>query len=772
MKIKRQPLLRAFEGVPSREEGKTPEEVDSVMALGIADEEELVCIEDLEGILASDPIPIQTKEVVDAVAGEGEEVKQQIIQRSRRDNGPSLDTKFREPCSDRKDDNVENCIADESITVDKITDDLNENSENLASSSSQHNSHSPPASGIGRFLTNNLASWKKLPKSSFACDIIINGVRLPFVNKLKARQALKRVGPLRYYSPRKRRILEEECNRLLSLGVIEEIPKTSFFYSNYIFYKIKPDGTIRLIFDMKCLNTLLKKPSFSMLKSKSLFPYLHLNSWACKLDLQDAYWHIPLHSSAKRFLTFQLGKRKFRWMVVPFGLKTAPYIFSKIMYTVIKYIRSQYNILIFCYLDDILILAKSFLECKSHIQIVIQILSDLGWKISHNKSITEPAQEIEFLGVYYDLVNKTMKPMQKNIDKSIKITNKVLNLTISDLKLHQRLIGSLSFCSSYTLYGCYYLKFLHRFHYYFSQGIRVIPPSFKNFLEVWNKSIMYREICIPKSQVDLELYTDASNLGWGGALAENGEITSIKGTWSSQEYSFHINVKELLACVHSVKIFKSRLYNKVLLIHIDSKVTLCWIRKLGSIKNELAHALIKELLEIMEKFNIQIRTRWIKGTNNILADSLSREAGNLHPEVSLSNSLYNLICKDLKIFPEIDLFTDGLNSKCIRFCSSVPNPNSICINAFNINWGGSVPLYAFPPGHLLSKVVFKINRECNNNMLFCVVSQGMEPWIPLVMKVAKKVESYKIRVEGSQIVQSGSTIHSALPLSSLIAFKI
>ena len=157
-------------------------------------------------------------------------------------------------------------------------------------------------------------------------------MRLPFVNKLKARQALKRVGPLRYYSPRKRRILEEECNRLLSLGVIEEIPKTSFFYSNYIFYKIKPDGTIRLIFDMKCLNTLLKKPSFSMLKSKSLFPYLHLNSWACKLDLQDAYWHIPLHSSAKRFLTFQLGKRKFRWMVVPFGLKTAPYIFSKIIH--------------------------------------------------------------------------------------------------------------------------------------------------------------------------------------------------------------------------------------------------------------------------------------------------------------------------------------------------------------------------------------------------------------------------------------------------------
>ena len=74
---------------------------------------------------------------------------------------------------------------------------------------------------------------------------------------------------------------------------------------------------------MKLLNTMIKKPSSSMLRANTLFPYLQLNSWACKLDLKDAYWHVPLHDSAQKFLTFKLGKRKLKWTVAPFGLKTA-----------------------------------------------------------------------------------------------------------------------------------------------------------------------------------------------------------------------------------------------------------------------------------------------------------------------------------------------------------------------------------------------------------------------------------------------------------------
>ena len=131
----------------------------------------------------------------------------------------------------------------------------------------------------------------------------------------------------------------------------------------------------------------------------------------------------------------------------------------------------------------------------------------------------------------------------------------------------------------------------------------------------------------------------------GGALIESEGIHTTSDTWSQSEASLHINVKELLACYYSVYHFKNKLNNKVVLVNIDSKVTNSWIRKQGSIRNNTAQEIIGELLTIMKQHNIQIITKWIQGKNNAIADSLSRHAGTIHPETSLSTELFNLICR-------------------------------------------------------------------------------------------------------------------------------
>ena len=212
--------------------------------------------------------------------------------------------------------------------------------------------------------------------------------------------------------------------------------------------------------------------------------------------------------------------------------------------------------------------------------------------------------------------------------------------------------------------------------------------------------------------------------------------------------------------------------NIVVLIHVDSKVTNCWIKKQGSIKNRLAHEFIYDLLNIMEQYNIEIQTKWIKGKVNIMADSLSRDFGNIHPETTLNNNLYELICSEMDFYPEIDLFSNGFNSKCTRFCSSIPHTNAISSNALNISWEGPSPLYAFPPGFLLHKVAFKIYRECSNNMLFCDVSQETEPWILLMKAVAKQYKRYKTGIKDCQIVLKDDISLSAQPVLQLIVCKI
>ena len=93
---------------------------------------------------------------------------------------------------------------------------------------------------------------------------------------------------------------------------------------------------------------------------------------------------------------------------------------------------------------------------------------------------------------------------------------------------------------------------------------------------------------------------------------------------------------------------------------------------------------IGELLSTVELYNIQIKTKWIKSKRNVLADSLSRDLWILHPEIILSDDLYRIICKDMNFFPEIDLFSNGINTKCERFYSKLHGLASFLSGHVNI----------------------------------------------------------------------------------------
>ena len=81
-------------------------------------------------------------------------------------------------------------------------------------------------------------------------------------------------------------------------------------------------------------------------------------------------------------------------------------------------------------------------------------------------------------------------------------------------------------------------------------------------------------------EVDITIYTDASNTGWGGT---NG-VSSINGRWSIEEQNCHINELELLAikfCLHS---FCKDFCNKVICIMSDNATAISYINHMGGTK--------------------------------------------------------------------------------------------------------------------------------------------------------------------------------------------
>lgn len=78
-------------------------------------------------------------------------------------------------------------------------------------------------------------------------------------------------------------------------------------------------------------------------------------------------------------------------------------MFTKILRPVAAHLRKLGWRLIF-YLDDILLLGGSKAEATEAVTVVANLLADLGFVINEAKSIMEPSQKLEYIGLIIDKV--------------------------------------------------------------------------------------------------------------------------------------------------------------------------------------------------------------------------------------------------------------------------------------------------------------------------------------------------------------------------------
>ena len=126
---------------------------------------------------------------------------------------------------------------------------------------------------------------------------------------------------------------------------------------------------------------------------------LHQHSdYAFSIDLQDAYLHIPIVKHHHHFLQFVWYIMPYQWKVLPFGLATAPRLFTALT----KPILFLCHHTVFCivtYLDDILVLVHSKQAGKRAHSFLCSLLVCLGLHIKSDLCLT---QTFCFLGLYWE----------------------------------------------------------------------------------------------------------------------------------------------------------------------------------------------------------------------------------------------------------------------------------------------------------------------------------------------------------------------------------
>ena len=130
------------------------------------------------------------------------------------------------------------------------------------------------------------------------------------------------------------------------------------------------------------------------------------NLWTYSFDIKSGYHHVGIYPSHQRFLDFSLvfnGVRKyFKFVILPFGLSTGPYIFTKVMRPLVKHWRSQALRIVVVYLDDGLGVCGTKDTCLRQSLLVRSDLISSGFVPNKDKYMWIPVQLLRCLGFHWD----------------------------------------------------------------------------------------------------------------------------------------------------------------------------------------------------------------------------------------------------------------------------------------------------------------------------------------------------------------------------------
>ena len=120
-------------------------------------------------------------------------------------------------------------------------------------------------------------------------------------------------------------------------------------------------------------------------------------------------------------------------------------------------------------------------------------------------------------------------------------------------------------------------------------------------LDWWQNpsNVMRGADLLPKDH-SIQLFTDASNEGWGAHLEE----TSTKGLWSDREKRLHINVLELKAVSLALRSFKDQYQNQTMLVATDNSTVVAYINKQGGTHSAEMCALLWKIMTQCHHYQI------------------------------------------------------------------------------------------------------------------------------------------------------------------------
>lgn len=558
----------------------------------------------------------------------------------------------------------------------------------------------------------------------------------------------------------------EAIGDLLSIGAISICEPCEGQFISSIFLTPKPNGKSRFILNLKKLNRFINTDHFKLEDLRTAIKLVTQDCWMATLDLKDAYLLVNIHKDSRKYLRFIFEQKIYEFNVLPFGLNTAPFVFTKITKPIVKLLRTA-GMLSTLYLDDWFLLGRTSSDCLLNLNITKKLLISLGFIINEEKSIFVPSMTCKFLGMIISSHEQTLSLPQEKRARISSVLQEFQKLRRCSVRKLAQVTGLLVSACPGIEYGLLHTKELERCKFLNLKNdddyekVINIPSSLQRDIHWWLNHIGNSVRRIRNDDYQTEIFSDASTTGWGAACLDN----TASGSWSNEERKKHINYLELLAAFIALKIFAKDLSNCQILLRVDNSTAVAYINRMGGVQYPHLTQITRDIWDWCEARKLFIYASYIKSSDNTIADAESRRN---HPDIEweLADWAFDHITRCFGS-PEMDLFASRINKKCEAYISWHRDPDAVAIDAFTTSWKNT-RFYAFPPFSVILKVLRKIIAEKCEGILV-VPLWPTQPWYPVFQSLTvSKVVTFPPHKRALLSHSSSSRIHESITLVAAV----
>ncbi|XP_055311607.1 uncharacterized protein K02A2.6-like [Sitodiplosis mosellana] len=365
------------------------------------------------------------------------------------------------------------------------------------------------------------------------------------------------------------------------------------------------------------------------------------------LDLKDGYWHVKLDEESKKLCTFATPYGNYRFLRLPFGIKTAPGVFQQLNFENFGDIE---NVMI--YFDDILIVGRTRKEHDEVLKKVLDRAREKNVRFNINKAQIA-LEEVKYLGHIFSY--NQIKP---DPERLLAIAEMTRPKNKNDL---QTFLGVVNFMTPFIP----------------NLSDRTAPLRElikKNVLFLWTelhdkvfdeikKCILNSEILVPFDiSKELIIQCDASQGGLGCGLIQDGKpISFASRSLTASERNYSQIEKEMLSIIFACQKFHFYTYGRTVRIVNDHKPLL-------GIMNKEIHKIASAKLQRMrlKLLNYDIILEHAPGKTIVLADYLSRymsKSEKVSEDQSITESILSINVTDAR---KIELQQETNNDEILK----------------------------------------------------------------------------------------------------------